>query len=225
MFKLKKYTQIANYRFLPGHAYAHPSNRYWPTLHLSGITPKLHAPSETHSLMDAYGLGHTNIIPDLATKGGADLKSDDYAAGAQVLDEKIRTLRPEAVMIVGKGIWEEWFRYKRGRKMNKSDGPFSYGWQDEALWVGRKKGVWEGARTFVATTTSALSTAHTTEERVAIWKPMGVWFAPKRQQWIKDREEEKENVTTKEGQVKKTDAETEKENEKDRGEEVAEGED
>lgn len=140
--------------------------------------------------MDRYGLGHTNIIPDLATVGGSDLTKEHYLAGAQVLDEKIRQLRPQAVMIVGKGIWEEWFRYKKGRKMGKKDN-FHYGWQDEALWVGRRKGVWdEGARTFVVTTTSGLSTAHTVEERIAIWKPMGDWFAPKREEWVAAREKE-----------------------------------
>jgi len=176
-----------------GHAYAHPSNRYWPTLHASGITPIQHKPSETHSLTEKYGLGHTNIIP-FATVGGNSLTPADYAAGAEALDLKIRRLRPQAVMIVGKGIWEEWFRYKKGRKMNKKDN-FQYGWQDPDLWIGREDGGWEGARSFVVTTTSGLSSSHTKEERVAIWKPMGDWFTPKREQWVKDREGDQKKET------------------------------
>lgn len=143
--------------------------------------------------MDMYGIGHTNIIPNLATIGGNDLTKEDYMAGAKVLDEKIEQLRPQAVMIVGKGIWEEWFRYKKGRKMTKKDG-FEYGWQDPDLWIGKKEGEWEGARSFVVTTTSGLSSSHTKEERIAIWKPMGDWFTPKRDEWIKKREEQKEQA-------------------------------
>lgn len=138
--------------------------------------------------MDLYGMGHTNIIPTKATVGGNDLTKDDYMSGANALDEKIRELRPQAVMIVGKGIWEEWFRYKRGRKMTKKDG-FEYGWQDEQLNIGREEGVWDGAKTFVVTTTSGLSSAHTKEERVAIWKPMGDWFAPKREEWMRQQQQ------------------------------------
>src|SRR4051794_23680484 len=98
--------------------------------------------------MDLYGIGHTNIIPTKATVGGNDLTKEDYLEGAKALDQKIRELRPQAAMIVGKGNWEEWFRYKRGRKMTKKDG-FDYGWQDPKLNIGRKAGEWEGAKTFV----------------------------------------------------------------------------
>lgn len=178
---------------LKGEAYSHPSNRYWPTLHASGITPVRHYPRDTHSLTSLYGLGHTNIVAHIASVGGKDLKPQDYMDGAADLDEKIRTYRPGAVALVGKGIFEEWFRFKTGRKMNKKEkDAWKYGWQDEQFWVGRKKGEYEGARTFVVTTTSGMSSTHTTEERVAIWKPLGDWFAPKREEWIKARSQNKE---------------------------------
>lgn len=170
-----------------GHAYSHPTNRYWPTLHASGITPILHKPPETHTLMDLYGLGHTNIITTIASVDASSLKTQDYMTGAAALDTKIRHFKPQAVAIVGKGIWEEWFRYKRGRKFNAKKDGFEYGWQDPSLWIGRKEDgddAWEGAKTFVTTTTSGASTAHTKEQRVAIWKPLGDWFAPKRDGWM-----------------------------------------
>jgi len=173
-----------------GHAYAHPTNRYWPTLHASGITPILHKPPETHTLMDLYGLGHTNIITAIASVDASSLKTQDYMEGAAALEAKIRHFRPQAVAIVGKGIWEEWVRYKKGRRFNVKKDGFEYGWQDPSLWIGRKEGgddAWDGARTFVTTTTSGASTAHTKEQRVAIWKPLGDWFAPKRDEWMMRR--------------------------------------
>ncbi|KAK5945517.1 uracil DNA N-glycosylase Thp1 [Knufia obscura] len=181
-----------------GHAYSHPTNRYWPTLHASGITPVLHKPSETHDLMDMYGLGHTNIITSIASRDGSTLTTADYMSGAAALDAKIRRFRPEAVAIVGKGIWLEWIRYKKGRKFNVKRDGFEYGWQDPELWIGRKEGEWEGARTFVTTTTSGASTSHSKEERVAIWRPLGEWFEPRREEWMKRRREEKEEVVNKE---------------------------
>src|SRR4051794_34706991 len=45
-----------------GYHFARPSNRLWPTLHLSGFTPRRLHPSETSELLDA-GLGVTNLVP------------------------------------------------------------------------------------------------------------------------------------------------------------------
>lgn len=170
-----------------GHAYAHPTNRYWPTLHGAGITPVLHKPRETHDLMDLYGLGHTNIVAHIASKDGSSLTAKDYADGSKILEEKIRECTPQAVMLVGKGIFEEWFRYKKGRKFKPKTDKFEYGLQDASIWVGREPKGWEGARTYVVTTTSGLSTSHNQEQRVAIWKPVGDWFAPKREQWVAEQ--------------------------------------
>lgn len=179
-----------------GHAYSHPTNRYWPTLHASGITPILHKPADTHDLMDLYGMGHTNIIPTIASVGASDLTTQDYLDGAAVLDAKIRQYKPQAVAIVGKGIWEEWVRYKKGRKFNAKKDGFEYGWQDPSLWIGRSEDgddAWAGARTFVVTTTSGASTAHTKEQRIAIWTPLGEWFAPKRDEWVRSKQVQAHN--------------------------------
>ena len=136
--------------------------------------------------MDKYGLGHTNIIAHIASKDGSSLTTQDYADGSRMLEEKIRQCKPEAVALVGKGIFEEWFRYKKGRKFKPKTDKFEYGWQDESLWIGHEESGWAGARTFVVTTTSGLSTSHNQEQRNEIWKPLGDWFTPKREQWIKE---------------------------------------
>ncbi|KAK6368576.1 uracil DNA N-glycosylase Thp1 [Lithohypha guttulata] len=180
---------------LTGEAYSHPSNRYWPTLYASGITPVPHKPKDTHSLMDLYGLGHTNVVAHIASRAASDLTKEDWMVGARDLDEKIRKFKPEAVCLVGEGIFTQWFRYKEGRPHNvKKDGPVKFGIQDEKYWIGRKEGEYKGSTTWVVTTTSGASTKHSTQERVAIWKPLGDWFAPKRDQWIKERKGQEETA-------------------------------
>lgn len=176
---------------LTGEAYRHPSNRYWPTLYASGITPIPHKPSDTHDLVDLYGMGHTNMVAHIASRAASDLTTQDWMDGAAALDGKIRRFKPEAVCLVGEGIFQQWFRYKEGRAYSvKKDGPVKFGVQEEKYWIGRREeDGYAGAVTWVVTTTSGASTKFSTEERVAIWKPLGDWFAPKRDAWIKAREE------------------------------------
>jgi len=170
---------------LPGHAYAHRSNRFWPILHESGITPKRHQPSETWDLMDLYGIGNTNICAR-PTRSGDGLSKQELAEGAAILDVKIAEMKPEAVAIVGKGIWEAIWMAKRGQK-RFNDPDFHWGWQDEELWLGRTKDeagniLWKGARTFVATSTSGLAATLTPAEKLAIWKPLGEWVTSRREE-------------------------------------------
>ncbi|MDO8423002.1 MAG: mismatch-specific DNA-glycosylase [Parvibaculum sp.] len=43
-----------------GAYYAHPGNRFWPTLHAVGLTPRLYAPHEFRDLV-ALGIGFTDM--------------------------------------------------------------------------------------------------------------------------------------------------------------------
>jgi TDG/mug DNA glycosylase family protein len=43
-----------------GHYYAHPQNKFWPTLHAIGLTPRRLDPSE-FSLLPTWGVGLTDI--------------------------------------------------------------------------------------------------------------------------------------------------------------------
>jgi TDG/mug DNA glycosylase family protein len=108
------------------------------------------------------------------------LKSEmDDAVGD--LESKVAKWRPEAVCIVGKSIWESIYRVKYGGPMKK--GEFSYGWQGERR-MGRVDGEegWEGARVFVATTTSGLSTTPGGDERERIWREVGEWVNGRRRE-------------------------------------------
>ncbi|KAL2395150.1 hypothetical protein ABEF93_000951 [Exophiala dermatitidis] len=179
-----------------GHAYAHPSNRFWQLVHDSGITPKKHLPSETRDLMDLYQIGNTNIC-ERPTRSGDGLSKLELEEGAVILDRKIAKFRPEAVAIVGKGIWEAIWMAKKGEKKFK-DPDFHWGWQDEELQLGRTiddEGtvVWEGAKTFVTTSTSGLAATLTPAEKLAIWKPLGDWVTERRER-VKDEESSSDQV-------------------------------
>ncbi|KIW88171.1 uncharacterized protein Z519_11282 [Cladophialophora bantiana CBS 173.52] len=167
-----------------GHAYAHPSNRFWHLLHTSGITPKKHLPSETRDLMDLYQIGNTNICAR-PTRSGDGLSKQEMEEGAVILDKKIALYKPEAVVIVGKGIWEAIWMAKKGQK-KFNDPNFHWGWQDEEMQLGRvwEDGhlTWPGAKTFVATSTSGLAATLTPAEKLAIWKPLGDWITSRRQE-------------------------------------------
>jgi double-stranded uracil-DNA glycosylase len=48
-----------------GHYYAHPQNKFWPTLHAIGLTPRLLAPAE-FPLLREWGVGLTDIAKNVS---------------------------------------------------------------------------------------------------------------------------------------------------------------
>ena len=195
-----------------GHPYAHPSNLYWRLLHTSGLTPDRRlAPSEYITLPENYSLGNTNIV-SRATKDGSELNKEEMVAGAKVLDEKIRKWKPEAVCLVGKSIWEAVWKFKHGRGIRKEE--FRYGFQDVGENMGRnqkkricgffggergegkkagddddEEGKWDGARVFVATSTSGLAASLSLKEKQDIWAELGTAVQRRRE----EREQAKAN--------------------------------
>ncbi|OCK84821.1 DNA glycosylase [Lepidopterella palustris CBS 459.81] len=168
-----------------GHAYAHPSNHFWKLLHSSGLTDRRLKPEEDVDLPRLYCMGNTNIV-DRPSKDAAELSKEEMAAGTANLDAKFLKYKPEAVCIVGKGIWEAVWRYRYGRNMSRSE--FKYGWQDEEQNMGKGEvevlddngNIWRGARVFVTTTTSGLAASLKPAEKEAIWKPFGDWVQKRR---------------------------------------------
>lgn len=117
-------------------------------------------------------MGNTNIV-ERPSKDAAELSKAEMAAGTPILEEKVRRWRPEAVCIVGKGIWEAVWRWRYGREMRKDE--FRYRWQDEREKMGKDADEnWEGARVFVASSTSGLSASLRPAEKEAIWAPLGL---------------------------------------------------
>ena len=166
-----------------GHAYAHPSNSFWKMLHVSGLTDRRLRPEEDVTLPEKYQLGNTNIV-SRPSKDAAELSKEEQAAGTPILEEKFAKWRPEAVCIVGKGIWESIWRWRHGRGFKK--GEFEFGWQSASQNMGKCKG-WKGARVYVTPSTSGLAASLRPHEKEALWKPFGEWVVQRR----KEREEER----------------------------------
>ena len=167
-----------------GHAYSHPSNLFWKLCYSSGCTPRLCKPEEDQDLPHLYALGHTNIV-SRPTKDASELSAKEMDEGVGILEEKVRTWRPESVCIVGKGIWESIWRVKHGQKITKSG--FKYGWQDDSenmgmVTAGDTEEQWQGARVFVATTTSGLAAGMKPHEKEEVWRGLGKFVAHRRKE-------------------------------------------
>lgn len=107
------------------------------------------------------------------------LSRAEMDAGVPVLEAKVAMQRPEAVCLVGKGIWEAVWRVRHGRPIRKEE--FRYGWQGISENMGCDSGSdWSGAPVFVATTTSGLAAGMRPAEKEAIWAELGSWVARRR---------------------------------------------
>jgi TDG/mug DNA glycosylase family protein len=82
-----------------GRHFARPGNRFWPTIHRAGFTPRQLAPDEPDALLD-LGLGITNIV-NRTTATAAELSRDELSAGGGRLRETVAQYRPEVVAVLG----------------------------------------------------------------------------------------------------------------------------
>ena len=82
-----------------GHHFARPGNRFWPTLHAAGFTPRRLLPEEDHEL-PSFGIGVTNIAAR-GTREAAELSPDELVAGAVELEAVVREAAPRLVAMLG----------------------------------------------------------------------------------------------------------------------------
>lgn len=82
-----------------GHHFARPGNRFWPTLHAAGITPRLLRPDEQSELL-TWGYGITNVA-DRATATAAELSTAELIAGGEALARKVALHRPRILAVLG----------------------------------------------------------------------------------------------------------------------------
>lgn len=174
-----------------GHAYAHPSNLFWKLLFSSGVTPRPCRADEDRQMPELYSLGLTNIVAR-PSRNGAELSKQEMDDGVSILEDKARKWRPESMCVVGKSIWESIWRVRHGSPVGKA---FKYGWQDESENMGVIEGEWEGARVFVATSTSGLAASMSPAEKQAVWNQLGSWVKTRRAE--REAEKEKEDVQAK----------------------------
>lgn len=82
-----------------GHHFARPGNRFWPTLHAAGFTPRQLVPQEDR-LLPSFGLGVTNIAWR-PTRAAAELTRTELREGASALEATVRAWAPRLVAMVG----------------------------------------------------------------------------------------------------------------------------
>lgn len=93
-----------------GHHFARPGNRFWPTLHQAGFTPRLLHPSEERELL-TYGYGITNLVPR-ATATADELLAVELVAGQRRLETKLKRYAPRVVAVLGIGAYRTAFAQK-----------------------------------------------------------------------------------------------------------------
>lgn len=111
-----------------GHHFARPGNRFWPTLHQAGFTPRRLAPSEEQELL-SLGYGITNLVRR-ATATADELSPDELMAGQQRLKSKVRRYRPQIVAMLGIGAYRIAFE-----KRSATLGPQAAGLANATIWV------------------------------------------------------------------------------------------
>lgn len=82
-----------------GHHFARPGNRFWPTLHAAGFTPRLFTGFDDRGLLE-LGYGVTNIVPR-TTATADELTNDELVEGGRLLRRKVLRYRPRFLAIVG----------------------------------------------------------------------------------------------------------------------------
>ncbi len=93
-----------------GHHFARPGNRFWPTLHQAGFTPRLLDPSEERELLN-FGYGITNLVAR-ATATADELAPEELVAGRRRLETKVKRYRPRVVAVLGISAYRTAFTQK-----------------------------------------------------------------------------------------------------------------
>jgi len=98
------------YSGVTGHHFARPGNRFWPTLHLAGFTPRLLHPNEERELL-IYSYGITNLVPR-ATATADELSPEELVAGQRRLKAKVKRYQPQVVAVLSISAYRTAFAKK-----------------------------------------------------------------------------------------------------------------
>ncbi len=101
--------------------YAHPSNRFWRTLAVTGLTPRLFQPGEEVGLID-LGIGLTDIAK---TASGMDHQIAASAFDVGAFNEKMLRYSPRAVAFTSKKAASIWLGMRTAR--------IAFGWQPDVI--------------------------------------------------------------------------------------------
>lgn len=105
-----------------GAYYANPSNAFWSTLHIIGMTPRRMNPQDFRQLLDLR-IGLTDLAK---TASGSDrgLRRLDFQP--ERLLNAICRFQPQIVAFTSKRAWRAWTGLRAGDAV-------SYGWQEETV--------------------------------------------------------------------------------------------
>jgi TDG/mug DNA glycosylase family protein len=131
-----------------GHHFARAGNPFWKLLHAAKLTPVVLRPDEDHRLAE-FGFALTNLCAR-STRTAAELTRAELARGNRILREKIRTMQPGVVALVGLTLYPPIF----GRG---AQGP---GAKDDQL---------EDVPVFVVPNPSGLNASFPTFEAKLVW--------------------------------------------------------
>jgi TDG/mug DNA glycosylase family protein len=87
------------YSAATGYHFARPGNRFWPTLHRSGFTPRIFRPDEQEQLL-GLGLGISNIAARASARAD-ELRPQELITGARILNGKLQRLQPAWLAVLG----------------------------------------------------------------------------------------------------------------------------
>ena len=91
-----------------GHHFARPGNRFWPTIHQAGLTPRLLKPAEERELLP-LGYGITNLVAR-TTATADELSADELLSGQKRLERKVKRYQPQVLAVLGIGAYRLAFR-------------------------------------------------------------------------------------------------------------------
>jgi double-stranded uracil-DNA glycosylase len=134
--------------------FGRPGNRFWPTIHKAGFTPRLLHPWEQRELLK-HGAGITNVVAR-ATTAAAELTDAELIAGAGILKAKVRRYRPRVLAIVGIGAYRTGFARPHAKT----------GLQEETIGTSR---IW------VLPNTSGLNANYRPAELAALYRELWAW--------------------------------------------------
>jgi TDG/mug DNA glycosylase family protein len=135
--------------------FGRPGNRFWPTIHKAGFTPRLFHPSEQRELL-THGCGITNVVAR-ATTAAAELTSAELVEGARILEAKVRRYRPRVLAIVGIGAYRTGFHRARAKT----------GLQEETI---------GDTRIWILPNPSGLNANYRPDELVALYRELKTWL-------------------------------------------------
>ena len=95
-----------------GHHFASPGNPFWRLLYAARLVSE-ELKCEDDKRMPEFGLAMTNVCAR-ATRSAAELSSAEIKRGHQLLERKVRRVRPRVVAFVGVTIYRSFFRITDG---------------------------------------------------------------------------------------------------------------